>query len=49
MHDWGTRVEVKDLLDTGLSNSAVARRRGVSWRTVTRWKRGDLLVDEVST
>ena len=38
MHDGSTRVEVKALLDAGLSKSAAARRLGVDRRTIGRWE-----------
>ena len=40
MHDKETRVEVKALLKTGLSKTAVAKRLGVDRRTVDRWESG---------
>ena len=39
MRDWRTRVEVKALLDAGLSKTAAARRLGVDRRTIGRWQR----------
>ena len=38
MHDWSAHMEMKALLDAGLTKAAVAERLGVSRRTVTRWQ-----------
>ena len=41
MYDGRYRVEMKAMLEAGLSNAAIARRLGVSVKTVTRWRKGD--------
>ena len=38
MHDWSAHMEMKALLNAGLTKAAVAERLGVSRRTVTRWQ-----------
>lgn len=38
MHEWRLRVEMKAMLEAGLSKSATAERLGVDRRTVSRWQ-----------
>ena len=37
MYDESYRIEMKELLEVGLSKTAIARQLGVNRRTITRW------------
>ena len=37
MHEWGTRMLLKECLDRGMTKTELSRRFGVSRRTIHEW------------